>query len=285
VAAMGAVAAWQGSWLRSGAIESAKVTTAATPSPTPPPAPAMEKGAAPASDANATRAQAESDTQRLRADAEALKRQAEAELARARSEAEFNKAAKARVDADAAALRLRTRAEADAAKIRADAEAAAARTKSDAETAAKATQAQAAKSRDAARVASASAIAGKTAPAAPRDPSRFDGTWNVSIDCPRHTDGTAAFTIELVALVKDGLLRGERGTEGVPNWFRLQGVIEPDGSAKLDAKGLTGDPKYSVGGVRQGSPYTWATVARFEGSRGTGRRTQLRVCDLTFAKR
>jgi hypothetical protein len=120
--------------------------------------------------------------------------------------------------------------------------------------------------------------------ASPGGVGHFDGMWNVHIDCPKHTDGTFAFTIELVAQVRDGVLRGERGTEGTPNWFRLLGVIEPDGNAKLDAKGLTGDPKFSVGGVGQGTPYAWSSTARFEGSRGTGRRTQLRTCDLTFVK-
>lgn len=280
-AVIGAAVAWQGGWLRFGSTEPAKPTATAV---APFPAPVAEKSAPAATDANSTRAQAEADAQRLRADAEAAKRQADAELARARADAESSRAAKAKVEAAAAAVRLRAQAEADATRIRADAEAAAARTKSEAEAAARAAEAQAAKAREVAAVASAPAVGDKSPRATPGDARRFDGNWNIAIDCPKHTDGTFAFTIELVAQVRDGVLRGERGTEGAPNWFRLQGVIEPDGSAKLDAKGLTGDPKFSVGGVGQGTPYAWSTTARFDGSRGTGRRTQLRRCDLTFVK-
>ena len=79
-------------------------------------------------------------------------------------------------------------------------------------------------------------------------------------------------------------LRGERGIEGAAGWLRLQGEIQPDGSAKLDAKGVTGDPKFSVKGAQFGVPYFYQVAARFEGSRGTGRRMQARACDLTFVK-
>ena len=68
----------------------------------------------------------------------------------------------------------------------------------------------------AATVAAGPAVADKGARAPPGDASRFDGRWNVLIDCPRHTDGTAAFTIEFVAQVKDGFLKGERGHRGHP---------------------------------------------------------------------
>ncbi len=277
VAAIGAAIAWQGGWLRFGAGEAPKAATSVAQVPPP----AAQINAAPTVDA--ARVQAEADVQRLRAEAEAAKRQADAELARARADAESSRAAKARAEADAAAARLRAQAEADAARIRADAEAAAARTKSDAEAAAREAEAKAAKAREATVVASAPA-AEKGARAAAGGVARFDGAWSVNVDCPRHTDGTAAFTIDLVAQVKDGVLTGERGAEGAPNWFRIQGVIGPNGNARLDARGLTGDPKYSVGGGPQGTPYAWSAPAHFEGSQGTGRRTQLRRCELTFVK-
>ena len=293
--AIGAAVAWQGGWLRSGSTDGATRTTAGAPAVSPPSAQAVEKSTpAAAVDANAARAQAEADAQRLRSDAEAIKRQAEAELARARADAEAGKAARSKTEAEAAAARVRAQAEVDAARIRADAESSAARTRSDADAAARAAAAPAPKpapaqpepaaKAPAAPVATAAPAPDKSPPASVGSGGRFDGKWNVTVDCPKHTDGTFAFTIELVAQVRDGVLRGERGTEGTPNWFRLQGVIEPDGSAKLDAKGLTGDPKYSVGGVGQGTPYAWSATARFDGSRATGRRTQLRSCDLTFTK-
>ena len=84
--------------------------------------------------------------------------------------------------------------------------------------------------------------------------------------------------------MKDGFLRGIHGTEGIPDSRRIEGQIRPDGSATLDAKGLTGDPKYSVKRTQKGSPYAYHVAAHFEGSRGTGSRIELRPCDLRFEK-
>ncbi len=289
-AVIGAAVAWQGGWLRFGAPDGARTTAAVAPAVAPPPAPAAEKSASPSAvvDANASRAQAESEAQRLRSDAEALKRQAEAELARARADAEAGRAARTRAEADASAARSRAQAEADAARIRSDAEAAAARTRREAEAqATKSTQAQRdadAKARDSAG-ASAAATSDKSPRASPGDAGRFNGMWNVTIDCPKATDGASGFTNAFVAQVKDGVLRGEYGTAGNPSWLRLQGDIQADGSAKLDANGLTGDPKYNVQGVQKGVPYAYQVAARFESARGTGvARLRLRACDVAFVK-
>jgi len=295
-AVIGAAVAWQGGWLRSGSTDGASTTTAVAPAATPLPAPATEKSAPPSAvvDANASRTQAESETQRMRSDAEAMKRQAEAELSRARSDADAGRATRMKAEADAAAARLRAQAEADAARIRADAETAAARTRSDAEASARAAEAQvaksaaqretAAKARDSAANAPVVIASDKSSRASPGDAGRFDGPWNVTVVCPTHTDGAFGYTIEFVAQVKDGVLRGEQGTEGAAGWLRLQGSIESDGTATLDAKGLTGDRKFNVKGVQKGSAYAYQVAARFDGSRGTGRRLQIRVCDLTFVK-
>jgi hypothetical protein len=296
VAVIGAALVWQGGWLRSGSSDGASRTTAAAPAASPSSAPAAEKSAPPASvvDANAARAQAESEAQRARSDAEAIKRQAEAELARARSSAEAGKAARAKAEADAAAARVRAQAEADAARIRADAEASAARTRSDAEATARAAAAQAPKSApvqqdstakaQAAPVAPATLAPDKSVPASAGGVGRFDGTWNVTVDCPKHTDGALGYTLRFVAQVKDGFLRGDRGTAGTTGWLRLEGAIQPDGNATLEAKTITGDPKYNVGNLRQGVVVNYTVVSRFDDSRGTGRRMQHRECAVTFVK-
>ena len=294
--AIGAAVAWQGGWLRSGPADSASRTTAAAPGTSPPAAPAADKSAPPAAavDANAVRAQAESDAQRLRSDAEVIKRQAEAELARARADAEAGRAARTKAEADGAAARVRAQAEADAARIRADAESSAARTRSDADAAARATAAQAPKSAPAraepaakapvAPIAPAAPAPGKSPPASAGGAGRFDGTWNVTVACPKHTDGALGYTLRFVAQVKDGFLRGDHGTEGTPGWLRLEGAIQPDGNATLEAKALTGDPKYTVGNLRQGVPVNFTVLSRFDDSRGTGRRMQHRECAVTFVK-
>lgn len=114
--------------------------------------------------------------------------------------------------------------------------------------------------------------------------NRFDGVWQVRVECAKHEDGAAGYTVEFASQVKDGVLRGESGTEGNPGWLLLRGDIRPDGSAELHAKGLTADPRLSVKAVRKGTPYAYQVAAQFEGTRGSGRRLQLRPCTLAFLK-
>lgn len=304
--------AWQGLQRQSGSTDSARTPPTSAPNVAASSAPAPEKSApaGPIGDATVTRAREDSDVQRLRSDAEALKRQAEAELARVRADAEASKTNRAKVEATASLARQRAQADADAAKIRAEAEAAAARTKSEAEAAsravvtaarlksdteaaARAAEVEAAKASEAQRESAAKSretaaraptqLAADTSSRTAQGDRRFDGRWNITVECP-NVQGASGYTLELTAQVKDGFLRGERGTEGEPASIRLQGTIQSDGSAKLDAKGFTGDPKYNANRVQQGVPYAYTVEARFEGTRGTGRRVQLRPCDLTFFK-
>jgi class 3 adenylate cyclase len=269
-----AVVTWQMGWLRFGSTDSASQTKTAVPAVAPP---ASAVSAAPA----------DADAQRLRSEAEALKRQAESELARARADADAGRAARQKADSEAAAARIRAQAEADAARIRSEAEAAATRTKSEAEAnVAKSAQSSRkgdAKVSEAAVVATAPAAA-VTAAGATGNAARFDGTWTVTNVCGATADGAQGFTYQFVAQVKDGYLRGDRGTEGSPDWLRLEGQIQADGSARLAARGLTGDPKYSVKGVSKGTPFGYHVAAQFEGPSGTGKRLELRPCDLRFAK-
>jgi class 3 adenylate cyclase len=274
VLAIAGIAAWQTGWLRFGATDRGNATNAAAPVVVPAltaPAPSNAAAGAPTT-TSAPPLTTDADTQRLRADAEALKKQAEAELARARSDAEAVRAARMKADAAAAANRLRAQAEADAARIRSDAEADAARAKSDVQAARRDAEAQVAKI---ARAPAASAAAGGT---------RYDGAWSVTVVCAP-AEGGSAYKLEFDAQVKDNFLRGEQGVEGKPGWLRLEGAIQPDGSATLDARGLTGDPKYNIKGVAQGVPYAYHVAAHFDSNRGTGRRLELRACDLRFAKR
>jgi class 3 adenylate cyclase len=266
VVAIAGIAALQTGWLRFGATDRGSPTNAATPV------------AAPASTAPAPASvpptQIDADTQRLRADAEALKKQVELELSRARSDAEAVRAARNKADAEAAANRLRAQAEADAARIRGEAEAVAARTKSDAEAAMREAATKVAKAAPAA--APAGAVAGD---------ARYDGTWNVTVACAPSNDGALGYTYAFDAVVKNNFLRGERNVESKPGWLLLQGAIQPDGSATLDAQGITDDPKYSNKNVAQGTPFGYHVAAHFDPNRGTGRRLELRACDLRFAKR
>jgi class 3 adenylate cyclase len=277
VVAIAGVVAWQAGWLRFGATDRGSPTSAAGPVVTPAP--------------NASPSQTDTDTQRLRADAEALKKQAEAEFARARSDAEGVHAAKTKADAEVAANRLRAQAQADAARIRGEAEAAASRTKSDAEaqavTAARALRNAESKPGDTFPIASTTSAAVDRTARAPTSAmasgARYDGVWSVTVVCTP-SDRALGYKLEFDAQVKDNFLHGELGVEGKSSWLRLQGAIQPDGSAMLDAQGITGDPKYNVNSAAQGMSFNYHVAAHFDSDRGTGRRLEVRACDLRFAK-
>ena len=278
VVAIAGVAAWQAGWLRLGApdraapVAVAPVAAPASVPPAPPPRADQEHPPAPAGGAMD---------------------KADAELARARAEAA--RAVKAGADAEAAAGRVRAQALADAARIRREAETAAARTRvatgpagdSEVQGTPAQTQRNATSARsDTAIASSASITAEKNAPVAAGAPvggARFDGAWSVSVSCePQGTDALG-YKFDFTAQVKDNFLRGERRAEGNPGWFKLQGPIQPDGSATLDAHGLTDNPKYAHG-VTYGTPYAYHVASQFDSQHGTGRRLEMRACQLSFAK-
>ena len=271
---IGAAVAWQSGWVRLGANEGGGRASGPVPVATPLPAQGAQQKAAPVvvEDANAARAQVGPDVQRLRAETEAIKRQAETELARARSDAEALRLARAKSQGEAAAA------------ARVSGETAASPPRVAAAASPEARREGEAKARGAVVGVPAVVPAERNSIVAEGGVGRFDGTWNVTIDCPKHSDGAFGYVLEFVAQVKDGFLRGEQGSEGAAGSLRLQGNIQPDGSARLDAKGFTGDPKYNVKSVSSGVPYAYQVAARFEGTRGTGQRLQTRTCDLTFTR-
>jgi len=112
----------------------------------------------------------------------------------------------------------------------------------------------------------------------------FDGSWDVTLVCPRAPDGALPFTFELTGDVKDSVLHAEHGAPSRPGWLSLDGPIQPDGDAKLDANGLTGKSKYNIDQTTQGVPYHYIVTAHFDGSRGTGSWVTNRTCDFTFTR-
>ncbi len=134
-------------------------------------------------------------------------------------------------------------------------------------------------------VVSGSAVASQPADQnATPERQRFDGTWTSMIACSA-AKGAAEYTIPLEAVVKDGVFHAERGMEGKPNRLTVDGTIQLDGSAELLAQGLTGDAAFTVARDRPGSLYAYHIRAKFEGSRGTGSRVELRPCIFTAFKR
>jgi hypothetical protein len=114
-------------------------------------------------------------------------------------------------------------------------------------------------------------------------PTRFDGTWDVTVDCPAH-QAAAGYKWRFQAEVKDGLLAGQYGVAGNPSSMALNGRIRADGTATLDAKGMVGDPKFTANRLTRGTNYSYRVDARFEDTRGSGQRIEARPCTLTFVK-
>lgn len=82
---------------------------------------------------------------------------------------------------------------------------------------------------------------------------KFDGAWDLNLSCPP-AGKSAAYTRIMAVTVKDGALRSEYLTPGTPGWLLITGEIEADGKARLAAKGLTGDPAYTVNKTKSGTP-------------------------------
>jgi hypothetical protein len=102
----------------------------------------------------------------------------------------------------------------------------------------------------------------------------FDGTWSVTVDFQayRNPDGTTAkaWVKHFQVTVKNGILHGDVGTKGAPNWYELSGKIASDGAANLTVNGVTGDPGYTPTHPEPGLRFQYQVIAHFDGRRGTG---------------
>lgn len=112
----------------------------------------------------------------------------------------------------------------------------------------------------------------------------FDGRWAVNLVCPQSSDGAKPFTFEFSADVKDSVIHGEHGQADKPGWMTLDGSIQPNGDADLEARGLTGGAGYNINHAGTGMPYTHPVTAHFEASQGSGRWVTSRTCNFEFTK-
>ena len=62
------------------------------------------------------------------------------------------------------------------------------------------------------------------------------------------------------------------------------GVIKADGSAEINANGLTANPDYAVGHARPSSPYSYRMRGTFTPTSGKATRIELRPCEAKFFK-
>lgn len=117
--------------------------------------------------------------------------------------------------------------------------------------------------------------------------SRFDGAWEVAIDCPSNTEesGAKGYRYRFPGIVANGVLTASAGTDDSPGSLRIDGPIAADGSAEFQARGRTGNPDFAVKHPSSGTRYTYRIKAQFDGEKGTGARIEARVCNFAFAKR
>lgn len=116
------------------------------------------------------------------------------------------------------------------------------------------------------------------------DAARFDGKWDTTVSCT-NASGALGYSFQFVSTVKDGALHGKRGTESKPGWLRIDGSIQPNGTAKLYAKGLVGAREYAVGHRPAGTEYGYHVEGKFSDNEGTGKRVEGRPCDVSFVKK
>jgi hypothetical protein len=116
------------------------------------------------------------------------------------------------------------------------------------------------------------------------DASGFDGAWAVTLNCPASPDGAMPFTFRFAAQVSGGRLHGENGLAGTPGWMSLDGPIQPDGTAVLDASGVTGRSAYNIHSTGAGVAYHHSVSAHFDADRGAGQWVTTRTCDFAFTR-
>jgi hypothetical protein len=117
--------------------------------------------------------------------------------------------------------------------------------------------------------------------------TRFDGSWEVGISCPGRPDGSGpkGYAFRFPGTVKDGLLVADHLAPGTPGAVHVEGVIPSDGKAQLKARGLTAGAEFTLKNSAPGTPYAYGIDARFEETRGTGRRVEGRRCDFSFSRK
>lgn len=111
----------------------------------------------------------------------------------------------------------------------------------------------------------------------------FDGNWLTTIACSNFAEAKG-YTWQFYSQVRHGTLQGQYGTPGRPSSVTLTGQIQSNGAAMLVARGLSGDPDYTVGHVAQASPFFYHIAAQFQGAHGSGKRQETRPCDVTFVR-
>jgi hypothetical protein len=112
----------------------------------------------------------------------------------------------------------------------------------------------------------------------------FDGAWAVTVACAKAPDGALGYTWRFPADVHNGALLGYYNRPGAVPSATLSGQINSSGDAVLTMRGRTGAINYNVGNANPGTPFHYTANAHFERAHGTGKRNEVRDCQLNFVK-
>jgi hypothetical protein len=101
---------------------------------------------------------------------------------------------------------------------------------------------------------------------------RFDGQYTTHLACEAHGE-TPAYKFVFPSEVKDSVFHGQHSQEGERGYLVIDGKINDDGTAKLEAKGEI--PHGYAHGVitgMKGGNYSYKINAQFGDQKGTGQR-------------
>jgi len=126
-------------------------------------------------------------------------------------------------------------------------------------------------------------MASLTAPDLAKEKRRFDGIWLGKLVCEPTPSGLPGWKSELAGRVTDGIFHAEIGRVGKPGSQTFDGTIEADGTADILQKGWSGgrDPFHRPLGTEFNNRY----LSKFEGSHGSGTRSDRASCNVNFTKR
>jgi Caspase domain len=128
-------------------------------------------------------------------------------------------------------------------------------------------------------------IAALSIPDSAKDRRRFDGIWLGKLVCEPTPSGLPGWRYELTGRVTDGVFHAEIGRVGKPGSQTFDGTIETDGTADIFQKGLSGDPQRDPFHRPSGTEYNNRYLTKFDGSHGSGTRSDRASCNVNFTKR
>ena len=120
-------------------------------------------------------------------------------------------------------------------------------------------------------------------PDSAKDKRRFDGIWLGHLVCESTPSGLPGWKTEFTGKVTDGVFHAEFGRVGKPGSQTFDGTIEPDGTVDILQKGWSGqrDPFHRPLGTEFNNKY----LTKFDGSHGSGTRSDRASCNVNFTRR